>query len=614
MIGAARTRVKTACVEQVPVFDYVVVGAGPTGSMVAMGLAEKGFRTLLMDAGEDYGSANVTTPAFHVRASEDANIAWDYHVKHYDESTGLRQQVLYPRVGGLGGCTLHNAMIHILPNSIDYTNMVQVTGDESWGEENMRRYYNKIVRPTILDRLAPMRAMNQLGTMFQSMSDAATSAFSSKSEGWLKLSSVNIFNLLADDKKLFDLVSNVLQKALVSDIFGFDINSYLSGGKLATDGERSFLIPMNTDVKQANQRVGIRERLMEAVKTTPLTIWTSSLATRVLLTSSNRAYGVRFLRGKYLYQAGKRINVNPGKLGKVYARKEVIVSAGTFNTPQLMMLSGIGDPEHLEEMGIMPHVNLPGVGRNLHDRYEVSLNVRFNEPFAVLDGCLFKGDDTDPCFKRFRETASGPYTFNGVLTGETRKSDESLPVPDLFMLTAPINFWGYHEGMGDEVLENKDVFSILILKAHTNNRNGYVKLRSRDPTVVPDINFRYFTQGAEKDLPPIIKGLRDARNILKKFASGYTEINPGPNVQSDKDLADHIIRNAWGHHATGTMKIGPPGNPMTVLDGKFRVKGTKRLRVVDMSIFPDIPGYFPVLYLYMVGAKAADVIAADATY
>ncbi|KAJ9058760.1 hypothetical protein DSO57_1009098 [Entomophthora muscae] len=580
--------------------------------MVAMGLAEKGFSTLLMEAGEDYTSKNVTTPALHVRTSEDSNIAWDFYVKHYDESTNMRQNVLYPRVGGLGGCTLHNALINILPNSVDYENMVRVTGDETWGEENMRRYYNKIARPTVVERLAPLRIMGQLGTPLQAISDTTTNMLTNKTEAWLKLSTVNIFNLLANDRKLFDLISQILEKALVSNIFGFDINSYLRDNKPATDFESTFLVPMNTDLKRGNQRTGVRERLKVVAKTMPLTIWTSSLVTRVLLTESNRAYGVKFLRGRYLYQAGKRINTHKGRPGKVYARREVIISGGSFNTPQIMMLSGIGDPAHLEEMGIKPRVNLPGVGRNLHDRYEASVNVRFDQPFSVLGDCLFRGDKSDPCFKQFSELASGPYTFNGILTGSTVKSDPSLKVPDLFYLTAPIDFWGYHVGMGDEAFQNKDIFSFLILKAHSNNRNGYVRLRSKDPTQVPEINFRYFTQGADQDMPPLIKGIRDARSILSKFTSGFKEIIPGPDVQTDKQIADHIAKNAWGHHACCTMKIGQDGDPMGVLDGKFRVRGVKNLRVVDMSVFPDIPGYFPVLYLHMVGAKAADVIAADA--
>ncbi|KAJ9086160.1 hypothetical protein DSO57_1006978 [Entomophthora muscae] len=596
-----------------PTFDYIVVGSGPAGSMVAMGLAEKGFKTLLMDAGGDYMSSNITTPAFHVRASEDPNIAWDFFVKHYDPSTKLRQKVLYPRVGGLGGCTLHNAMIHILPNAVDYENMVKLTGDESWSEENMRRYYNKIARPNMAEKMLPMRLMSQLGSSLQSLAGSTNSMMSNKTEAWLKLSTVNIFNLLANDRKLFDLVSQILQRALVSNMLGFDINSYLRSGGLATDSESTFLVPMNVDVQNGGKRTGIYERLKVAVETTPLTIWTNSLVTNVILDNQKRAKGVAFLRGKHLYKAGKRVSRVKGKPGTVYARREVIISGGSFNTPQITMLSGIGDPVHLEKMGIKPLVNLPGVGRNLHDRYEVGVNVRFDNPFYVLGDCTFRySAATDPCFKQFTERASGPYTFNGILTGTTTKSKESLKTPDLFYLTAPINFWGYHVGMGDEVVDNKDIFSMLVLKARSFNRNGYVRLRSKDPTDVPDINFRYFTQGANKDLPPIIKGIRDLRNILSKFSSGFTEIRPGPNVKTDKQLTDYIIKTAWGHHACGTMKIGRHGDPMAVLDGKFRVRGVKKLRVVDMSIFPDIPGFFPVLYLYMVGAKAADVIAADA--
>ncbi|KXN72070.1 FAD/NAD(P)-binding domain-containing protein, partial [Conidiobolus coronatus NRRL 28638] len=133
-------------------YDYIVVGAGPTGSMVATELARKGFSTLLIDAGKDYMHPNITVPAFQFNTLETEQIQWDYWVKHYDESTGLRQQVLYPKASGLGGCTLHNSLIHVYPNSRDFKEMVELTGDKSWAETTFRKYLEtialyRLVRP-----------------------------------------------------------------------------------------------------------------------------------------------------------------------------------------------------------------------------------------------------------------------------------------------------------------------------------------------------------------------------------------------------------------------------------------------------------------------------------
>ncbi|KAI9298014.1 alcohol oxidase [Neoconidiobolus thromboides FSU 785] len=590
-------------------YDYIVVGAGAAGSITAVGLAEKGFSVLLIEAGQDYASANVTTPALHVRSSEDPNISWDFMVKHYEEKTNLRQSVLYPKASGIGGCTLHNAMLHILPHYIDYQNMVDLTGDDSWSESNMMNYYQNIAQPQMLERLPPVRLFNQLGTLFQSISTFTTNLLSEKGKGWLKLSNVNIFNLLANDPKLSDLVSKILGAPLISSILGFDINSYIAGRNPNAES-RSFLVPINADVSQGMQRTGVYERVKWATKNMKLTVLTNSLVSRVLLDNDNSAYGVEYLQGEHIYKASKYSRKANYNYQKVYCNNEVIVSGGTFNTPQIMMLSGIGDPNHLKSLNIEPRVNLPGVGRNLHDRYEISVNFKFNANFTILNDCLMEGSNDDPCFNRFKQGHSGPYTFNGVLAAVTKKSNEKLKVPDLLTLIAPIYFTGYHHGMGDEVYMNKNILSFLILKAHTFNRAGRILLNSNDPTDVPDINFNYFKEGANEDLPAMIKGIRDVRNLMKDFSNENVEVIPGENVQTDQQLSDYILKSSWGHHATGTMKIGRQGDPYAVLDSQFRVKGTKNLRVVDLSILPDIPGYFPVLYLYMIGAKAADTIAA----
>jgi choline dehydrogenase-like flavoprotein len=157
-----------------------------------------------------------------------------------------------------------------------------------------------------------------------------------------------------------------------------------------------------------------------------------------------------------------------------------------------------------------------------------------------------------------------------------------------------------------------------ILKAHTENRAGTVRLRSADPRDVPDVNFSYFEEGSDaaaEDLAAVVAGVRFVRSLTAPLiASGLIaeEIAPGPTVASDDEIADYVRNTAWGHHASGTCAIGADSEANAVLDSAFRVRGTQRLRVVDASVFPRIPGFFIASAVYMAAEKAADAILDDA--
>jgi choline dehydrogenase len=156
----------------------------------------------------------------------------------------------------------------------------------------------------------------------------------------------------------------------------------------------------------------------------------------------------------------------------------------------------------------------------------------------------------------------------------------------------------------------------VVLKAHTNNRSGEVTLRSADPREPPLVNFRYFEEGSDttgEDLRAVVTGLRFVRTMtveLKRRGVIAEEELPGEGVQSDEQLADYARNNAWGHHASCSCAIGPRESN-GVLDSHLRVHGTERLRVVDASVFPRIPGFFIASATYMIGEKAADMILAD---
>ncbi|KAJ9084835.1 hypothetical protein DSO57_1020014 [Entomophthora muscae] len=291
------------------------------------------------------------------------------------------------------------------------------------------------------------------------------------------------------------------------------------------------------------------------------------------------------------------------------ANKEIIISGGTFNTPQILMLSGVGDQDHLKEFNISVVAHVPGVGRNMMDRYEIPIVLKFDRKFNLLKDCKFTPTSDDPCYMEYITKGAGPYTSNGVLSGQLRKSSPQLEEPDMFILNVLADFHGYFKGYSNNFDNRADSATRLILKAHTNSTNGRVKLLSPDPFDVPDIHFHSFSDG-DSDLNILVDAIKRERGFLnQRMLVPYTELYPGPHIQTDDEIRKYIKDLAWGHHACCTAKMGTPDDPSAVVDAKFRVRGVKNLRVVDMSIFPKIPGYFPTLYIHMMAMKAADDIA-----
>jgi choline dehydrogenase len=203
------------------------------------------------------------------------------------------------------------------------------------------------------------------------------------------------------------------------------------------------------------------------------------------------------------------------------------------------------------------------------------------------------------------------------LIGLIKKSFPYKKDPDLFIFGVPGQFKGYYPGWSKDATAKKDAFTWLILKGHTHNRAGYVKLKSNNPTHTPEINFNYFDEGNGdfmNDLKGVVKGMKIAREInstipLKGIIK--KEIFPGPSFKDERFLKDYVLEESWGHHASCTNKIGHKKDPMAVLDSKFKVKGTQGLRVVDASVFPRIPGLFIALPIYMVAEKASHDILKD---
>ncbi|HZD40604.1 MAG TPA: GMC oxidoreductase, partial [Terriglobales bacterium] len=361
------------------------------------------------------------------------------------------------------------------------------------------------------------------------------------------------------------------------------------------------------------RRNGTREFLLDIQKRYPgnLTIELDALVTRVLFGDQNRAIGVEYLKGERLYRAHCNPSDQPGGKKTARASREVILAGGAFNTPQLLMLSGIGPADELKKHGIDVRVDRPGVGKNLQDRYEVGIVNRMKSDWQVLaDAKFLSGDPTYTMW----QNRSGVYTTNGAVLAVIKKSDPSRPLPDLFCFALVGKFRGYEPNYSQEVVLHHNYLTWAVLKAHTNNTGGTVALKSADPRDTPAINFHYFDEGTDKekeDLQSVVDGVKFVRAINSHVHDVF-EDEEAPDGKERRDLAQFVKDNAWGHHASCTCKIGREDDPMAVLDGNFKVYGTQGLRVVDASVFPKIPGFFIVTSVYMVAEKAADVILADA--
>ena len=619
--------------------DFIVVGSGAGGGPLAANLARRGFKVLLLEAGDDLCSTKIgeflyKVPIFHGLCTEHPACSWDFFVHHYADPQREQRDskfdpagsgVWYPRAGTLGGCTAHNAMITVTPQAIDWDTIAYLTGDWSWRAENMYKYFAG------LERCGYVSAPGSLLYLIKGLLWSARAVLTRRNwrdwrhghgfSGWLSTGQASPA-LVFRDWALVKLLVNtfkIVVRLRIGSLFARSITNFdpndLRNSEDSPEGLA--LTPLAT---AKGSRNGPRDYLVETAEKYPqnLRIALNTLATRIVF-DGKRAVGVEVLRGKSLYQASAEKSPAPGTTHQYTARHEVIVAAGAFNSPQLLKLSGVGPKAELDRFGIPVVADLPGVGANLQDRYEVAVVNELPQPFALLEGATFKppgdGDASlDPLIERWKN-GRGLYCSNGSLIGIMKRSSAELPEPDLYIFGVPGSFRGYKRGYSAEFERFRNRFTWLILKAYTNNRGGRVVLESRDPTKPPRIDFHYFEEGTDEngnDLRAVVEGVKFVRRMNNQLGKRMSrEEVPGAQVASDAELAQFIRDEAWGHHASCTNKIGAKADPMSVLDSEFRVRGTERLRVVDASVFPKIPGYFIVSAVYMISEKASDVIARE---
>ena len=643
--------------------DFIIVGSGAGGGPLACNLAKNGFRVLVLEAGGWDAPGVAQVPAFHAHASEHPDLSWEFFVKHYanpkqpdSKWDNERGGIFYPRTATVGGCTVHNAMITICGPTGDWDEIAEITKDNSWSGERMRTYFERLEHCDYVSR-----PDGKHDSFFEKIWDRIRSIFGIGPranpgrhgfDGWLH-TTVADPELGLKDQELVEEILSALAATLIDqgvgaiatiesflvDLFGDKIKARFDPNNWETMKRRPEGVMLVPIAVRDGQRSSPRDYLSQVQKEHPerLIIWPETLVTEIIFdrepgqAGEPVAIGVRFLQGKHLYEAHPEPSSTAGTAGEAYCRGEVILCGGAYNTPQLLKLSGIGPKTELEsdKLQIKVRVDLPGVGTNLQDRYEIAVISEVKKDFVLLKN-LAMGEPAaeqqpDAALKEWRERKTGLYASNAVIVGILKKSQPGLPAPDLFIFAVPGFFKGYYKGYSanranPDLVTKHNLMTWLVFKAHTKNRAGSVTLRSRNPLDVPEINFHYFYEGTDadegEDLNAITEGFKFIRKINKiamerGVVKGEVWPRPEDNVQDEATIRHFIAREAWGHHASCSCPIGADGDPTAVLDSRFRVRGVRNLRVVDASVFPRIPGFFIVTNVYMISEKASDVIAED---
>jgi choline dehydrogenase len=523
----------------------VIVGAGSAGCVLAARLTEDpGTRVLLLEAGGGADGFLVRMPLGMMKAMLKPELTWRMMTE--PEPTLNGRKLFLPRGRLLGGSSSINGMVYMRGHSADY---------DRWAQKGARGWSHSDVLPYFLRMERSWRGTENYG-----------------SSGPLPVTKNNTQYLLHDE--LMQSVANA----------GLPVTDDIHAG--AEEG--ASLVELTIDEK--GRRASTYEAYLKpAMARLNLAVVTGALTRRVVIEQS-RAIGVEYEVGGVIRQAR--------------AAREVILSGGTYNSPQLLMLSGIGPADHLAERGIALVHDLPGVGRNLSEHPRVPLEFAAAGPITFVNQLRF--DRAARAVIQWYLFGSGPFARQLNSANPMLRTDPRLAQPDIQLFSNPVKL-SAHLWFPGFVKSPEHAFSADVILLHPQAR-GWVTLKSPDPHDLPAIQLNLFDN--EADFATARAGLRLARRIygtepMAGLLSGETV--PGTQVQSDAEIDAHVRATAGvTQHPVGTCAMGT--GPAAVVDSELRVRGIEGLRVVDASVMPDVPGGNTNGPTIMIAEKASDLI------